>query len=270
MSTIDQILIAFGGPSVLLIVLAFLARSLLQTWLTKDIKKFESDLRNAADYKLEHLKQELKFKGDASIEQLRSELQQVALEHQVRFSNLHEKRPAVVAELYKHLVEAFWDGERFVFQMGQHKRDEEYDATQKRIIDFYVFVETNRIYLPEHICELLASFVESLSRLMKKAFGDRLPHGRGSVNTCKHAVAILSRAREQAVYCLFQRPVRKPVIDVWVYGGIDYPNEQTLRERKEAFMTAYEEFKNDIPEARKALANEFRKLLGVENSYSQK
>ena len=67
----------------------------------------------------------------------------------------------------------------------------------------------------------------------QKAFGDRLPHGRGSVNTCKHAVAILSRApaahpettgsralenidskktvrvaREQAVYCLFQHPAK--------------------------------------------------------------
>ncbi len=71
------------------------------------------------------------------------------------------------------------------------------------------------------------------NRLMKKACGDRLPHGRGSVNTCKHAVAILSRApaahpettgsralegidskktvrvaREQAVYCLFQHPAK--------------------------------------------------------------
>ena len=49
----------------------------------------------------------------------------------------------------------------------------------------------------------------SVNRLMKKAFGDRLPHGRGSVNTCKHAVAILSRAREQAVYCLFQHPAKE-------------------------------------------------------------
>jgi hypothetical protein len=32
----------------------------------------------------------------------------------VRFSNLHEKRAEVIAELYKRLVEAFWDGERFV------------------------------------------------------------------------------------------------------------------------------------------------------------
>ena len=50
---------------------------------------------------------------------------------------------------------------------------------------------------------------ESLARVRdKRLLGDRLPNGRGSVNTCKHAVAILSRAREQAVYCLYQQPVR--------------------------------------------------------------
>ncbi len=49
------------------------------------------------------------------------------------------------------------------------------------------------------------------SRMLKKAFGDRLPNGRGSANTCKHAVAILSRAREQAVYRLYQQPARRGV-----------------------------------------------------------
>jgi hypothetical protein len=47
---------------------------------------------------------------------------------------------------------------------------------------------------------------QETSRMLKKAFGDRLPRGRGSVNTCKHALAILSRAREQAGFCLFQHP----------------------------------------------------------------
>ncbi len=51
----------------------------------------------------------------------------------------------------------------------------------------------------------------SSNRLMKKAFGDRLPNGRGSVNTCKQPVAILSRVREQAVYCLFQHPAKAQV-----------------------------------------------------------
>ena len=46
------------------------------------------------------------------------------------------------------------------------------------------------------------------SRLLKKAVRDRLPYGRGSVNTCRHAAAILSRARKQADFRLFQHPVR--------------------------------------------------------------
>jgi hypothetical protein len=222
MSTFEEILIAFGGNATLLIVLGFLARSLMRTWLTKDIKKFEADLKSKADSELERLRQDLKFRGDASIEQLRSELQQAAIEHQVRFSNLHEKRATLIADLYKRLVEAFWDCERFVFQIGHREHQEEYLATHKRICDFYVFVETHRIYLPERVCASLANFISVL---------------------------------------------KKPVIDVYVYGGtIDYPDQQTMKERKEAFMTAYEVFKNDIPAARKALEDEFRKILGVENS----
>jgi hypothetical protein len=198
-----------------LVVLGFLARSLIQTWLTKDMKRFETDLRSTADSELERLRHELKSKGDASIEQLKSQLQQAAIEHQVRFSNLHEKRAAVIADLYKRLVEAFWDGQQFVLQTGQSR--EEYLVAHKKILDFYVFVETHRIYLPEHICASLANFVDAL---------------------------------------------RKPVISVYVYGSIDYPNPQTLKERNEAFMAVYEAFKNDIPAARKALEDEFRKILG--------
>ena len=222
MSDLHQILIAFGGPSVLLVVLAFLARSLLQTWLAKDIKRFESDLRNTADNELERLKQELKSKGDASIEQLKSVLQQAAIEHQVRFSNLHEKRAEIIAYIYKRLVETFSDSQRFVFQMGHQEKQAEYLATQKRILDFYDFVEIHRIYLPEHICESLSRFIGAL---------------------------------------------RKPVVEVYVYGDIDYPNEQTLKERKEAFMKAYESFQNDIPKARKLLQDEFRAILGVDGSH---
>jgi hypothetical protein len=86
MNAWNEVLIAFGGNAVLLAVLGFLARSLLQTWLTKDIKTFETNLKNTADSELERLKFELKAKGDISIEQLKSRLQQAALEHEVRFS----------------------------------------------------------------------------------------------------------------------------------------------------------------------------------------
>ncbi len=39
--------------------------------------------------------------------------------------------------------------------------------------------------------------------LLKKTAEDRLPHGRGSGSTYKHAVTSLSRAREQASFAFF-------------------------------------------------------------------
>jgi hypothetical protein len=216
-----ELLLVFGSKTldgVVVIVVAFLGRSLVQTWLAKDIKKFESDLRNTADHELERLKQELKFKGDASIEQLKSKLQQEAVEHQVRFSNLHERRAEVIADIYKHLVEASWEGERFVFQTGSEDKQSMYFATQKRIIDFYEFVDSHRIYLSEPVCRLLENFINIL---------------------------------------------KKPVIEVHVYGTIDHPTPQTIKERNEAFSKAYAAFKDDIPTARKALEEEFRRMLGA-------
>jgi hypothetical protein len=180
-----EILIALGGNASLLIVLGFLARSLIQNWLAKDIKKFEADLRGTADAELERLRYELKSKTETSIEHLRSRLQQAAIEHQVRFSNLHEKRAAIIADLYRHLVAVRRIGERFVFQMGSQEHQQEYLAANTEIVEFYDFFQTHRIYLPERICTQLATFIDAL---------------------------------------------RKPVIAVYVYGGIDYPNPQTLKE----------------------------------------
>lgn len=74
----QSILLAIGGNTVLLAVLAFVAKSLFEKVLTRDTKKFESDL---------------KAKSDAEIERLKNQLQIRSIEHQVRFSRLHEAAP---------------------------------------------------------------------------------------------------------------------------------------------------------------------------------
>lgn len=74
----QSLLVAFGGNAAVLLVLGFLGRSLMSSVLAKDIEKFKADLHVAA------------------------------IEHEVRFSKLHEKRAEVLAELYKLLVAATW------------------------------------------------------------------------------------------------------------------------------------------------------------------
>jgi hypothetical protein len=47
-----------------------------------------------------------------------------------------------------------------------------------------------------------------------------------------------------------------------VFGRIQNANEQTTQQSNDAFTKAYKDFETDIPAARKALEDEFRKMLG--------
>jgi hypothetical protein len=83
----------------------------------------------------------------------------------VRFSNLHVKRAEVIAEIYAQMVDAEQYGQRFAFVEGYEegpKRLEAYFEIQKKLVEFYFFVEKRRIYLPEQICLLLKAFVDSV------------------------------------------------------------------------------------------------------------
>jgi hypothetical protein len=209
-----------GGGAVLLSDAAWLVKTVLTDRLTRDAEAFKTRLKADADTEIEHLK---------------SSLQMIAVEHQVRFSKLHERRAEVIAELYERLVGAFWvgqrfvltgaspsewDGERFVLTGGspdEQRRRDEYNKTMERIGEFALFVDTHRIYLPDGICALLDKFVDDL---------------------------------------------RRTVIPVGVYGAIACPNEETQRQRNEAVMSAYLAFEKSIPAARGALETEFRAILG--------
>jgi hypothetical protein len=166
-SLFQEILIAFGGNATLLVVLGFLARSLIQTLLAKDIKKFEADLQSTATAQLERLKADLKSQGDISIEQLKSRLQQATIEHQVRFAKLHERRAEVIAEMYEHLVDAEQEGRGFAsvesYMTGTDEQKEARQKVQKTMYELLLLVEKRQIYLPLQMCASLKGHLEKMS-----------------------------------------------------------------------------------------------------------
>ena len=215
----EQVLFAFGGQSMLLVVLGVLSRSLLQTWLTKDVQKFERDLKASADSQLERLRYELKGKGDQSIEQLKSALQIASTERQIRFANLHAKRAEVIAEVYKRAVDVEREGAVYVYKFGQVPENEQGEAPAIAALrDFDLYVGQHRIYLSEQMCRLLEEF-------------------SGLLNP--------------------------PLVHALVYGRIEHPKPETLKDSHEGFKKALEKFQRDIPAARLALEREFREILGV-------
>jgi len=76
------VLVTLGGQTVLLAIVAFLARSLMSSLMAKDLEAFKADLES---------------KSNVAIERLRADLQLTAFEHQIRFSKLHERRAEVLA-----------------------------------------------------------------------------------------------------------------------------------------------------------------------------
>ncbi len=193
-----------GGGGVLLAAAAWLTKAIISDELARDTEAF---------------KVRLKADADAEIERLKGSLQIQNLEHQVRFSKLHERRAEVIAEVYARLATVFRQGRLFVISGGWVKEGQKanFAKIDQTMQEFVSFVEKNRIYIPLAACGLL----DNITRTMHKA-----------------------------------------VIEVGVWGGIEYPNAKTQAESKDVLTRVFEAFEKDIPEAKQALDREFRAILG--------
>jgi len=210
MTAWQSVLIAFGGSSALLAVLGWLAKSLVEKLLAKDVEQFKASLAS---------------ESAAAVEKLRHELQVAAVEHQVRFSKLHEKRASVIAELYGLLVQACWEAESFASPMewsGEPKKQDKYATAMNAVTDFFKFFDKHKIYLPSSLCNQLSDFVTTI--------------------------------RTKVIY--FGSYVDRPDERV---------PEHVLKEKHKVWMEAWDYMKNQAPPAREALEKELRGLLGAKS-----
>jgi hypothetical protein len=142
----QEIFTTVGSTAVIVSAVTFLTRSVTNHLLTRDVEKFKA---------------RLKADADIEIEKLKHSLEKVAVEHQVRFSKLHEKRAEIIADLYARLVDAERIGDHFVKvdSWDDERGRESYEATNQNLLDLYYFVEKNRLYFPEPVCDLLTNCV---------------------------------------------------------------------------------------------------------------
>lgn len=207
METWQTILLAIGGNAALLAVLGVIGKSLLDKLIVRDTKQFESDLM---------------AKSSATIEHLKNELQLKTIEHQIRFSRLHEKRADVIAELYGFFVEALWEAESFLSPMGwngEPKKKEKHITAMNKLADLFRYFDKHRIYLPPELCSSLEQLV----------------------------IEIRSLVIDFGVYFDFPESSL---------------NDSTQQEKRKAWHAGWGAIKNQVPLARQNLENEFRFLLG--------
>jgi len=196
-----------GGGAVLLGASAYLIKTVITQRLTQEMETFKS---------------ELKASSDAEIEKLKSSLQMTVMEHQVRFSKLHEKRAEVIAELYKRLADTAYEVRSYVGHSPQWEElprpIEEFRKVDLTLVALSRFIEEHRIYVPMRTCRLLDKFTSVL----------------------KQAIVVVG------VYARIVPPSKQE----W---------EKSRDELMDTFRTMDQQ---DIPEIQKQLDAEFRKLLG--------
>ena len=211
METWQTILIALGGNAAMLAVLAYLAKLFIEHKLSRDISRFQS---------------EVKATSDAAIERLKSDLQLHAIEHQVRFSRLHEKRAAVIAELNSLIAEAMWEAENFLSILefpGEPSKHEKYHATMTKLVELSRYFDKHRIYLSSEVTIPLEALVQKV-RTLVIGFG------------------------------------------VYLHWEDLQLQDPTRADKNKAWNEGWEAIRNDIPAARRTLENEFRAILNGTSS----
>jgi Co/Zn/Cd efflux system component len=137
-----DVLTTVGGGGAVLAAAAYLIKTALTHSLTRDAEKFRVQLTADANTQIENLK---------------STLEMAALEHQVRFSNLHAKRAEVIATIYKKAFEVESAVQQYIMRHGITER------TQER-------VQAYNEMLPV-ISQRRASFLQSLLRKVSRSAG---------------------------------------------------------------------------------------------------
>lgn len=182
-------------------------------------------INNILSKDVEAYKTKLKAEYDFKIEEFRTELHKTAYEHEIRFSRLHDKRAKIIADFYGLLDEAVGTVERFVHPV---ELVGDIDRKQKYEKAMDTMIAMIRYYRKHKIF-----FSSSLCKIIDN----------------------------------FIEKIWKPTMEfsTYVVHGDDF-HRGTGKDKLDAWMKAWDFVsKNDVPPAKAALEDEFRKILGVES-----
>jgi hypothetical protein len=127
-------------------------------WLIK--RAVDASLQRRAD----EFRILLQRDADVQVESLKSSLEMIAYEQQVRFSKLHEKRAEIIAALYSQIVELPSYAWKFIIQSPSDV--EQAKIAYDKVMETDRFVAKHRIYFPPDVCELLDKFVKTLRSMV--------------------------------------------------------------------------------------------------------
>lgn len=146
----QTIILAVTGNALALAVLGWLARSLIGSFLSKDLERHRAALTAA---------------NQAATERLRHELSLVAHERNIVFSSLHQKRADAIAGIYERIVETSRKGASYASPIeygGEPTKQEKYSDFVVSYNDLVGYFGRTRIYVPKATCAKIDELVDQI------------------------------------------------------------------------------------------------------------
>lgn len=147
----NDIIKTIGTNAVFLAILGFVARSIFNQLLSRDVEKFKIELQST---------------NDKELARLRSELERTTFEHQTRFVKLYDKRAEVIGNIYPLIIDAearcislaptFLD----VPEVPEEKLISQAFAATR---DLGTYFDRNRLYLDTELCSDIDTLLKKLS-----------------------------------------------------------------------------------------------------------
>lgn len=135
-----EIIKFLGGTTVLLLVIAWLIRTLVKYLLEKDINGF---------------KQKIQAEAEKELTILRSSLELENAKLQTKLTVLEGRRISFIEELYGRLVKVYKEADCFAVELTHFKDNEEQKHKANQFIDtyfeFYEYFDRHEIFIPKNI-----------------------------------------------------------------------------------------------------------------------
>lgn len=146
----QELLIAFASSALVLSAVAWLTRSIILHFLSKDFETF---------------KQQLTHQSALELENLRHSLRLVATEREKQIGLLQEKRAAAIVEIYARLVAFIAAAESFAAIVefgGEPSKPDKAKTLNEKGWEFRDYFLKHRIYFSQPICEKVDQLFNSV------------------------------------------------------------------------------------------------------------
>jgi hypothetical protein len=136
-------------------VLAYLSKTVVNHWLTRQLEQFKDQLQRDRD---------------TSLEELRTNLRVLAYQRETRFARWHDRQASVLAELYSHLLRSETALRPSLPTFEIASVDEAWKAREA----LRIYFEENAVFIPAQIESSIEQVLNPLSHILLRISGSEI------------------------------------------------------------------------------------------------